>query len=177
MHGVGTLASVGVTARLLLWTVALAIFVVSGLRGLQARLIDYEGDPLGFRRTTADPAASQGVYLTQFNLSPAALEQAIADVPIEEPLVFVHRDDASMFQEFSILSYSLWPRRLYVAVCASNGEVERGMLTPPTDAVRAAIVDLPTPPAAADSDTLEQIAPTTWVVRSPMGRAWTSFCQ
>jgi hypothetical protein len=177
MHGVGTLASVAVTARFLLWAVALAVFVVFGLKGLEARRIDYEGDPLGFRRTTTDPAASQGVYLAQFNLSVLALEQAIADVPVDEPIVFVHRDDASMFQEYSILSYSLWPRRLYVAVCASSGEVESGMLTPPTETVKAVIVDMPTPPAAAGSDSLQQIAPTAWLVRSPVGRAWTSFCQ
>jgi len=163
------------TARIWLWGVALVVFAIAGLHGLQVRWLDSEVDPL----VATDPRASQDTYLGQVGLSVMAIDQVVADVPsVDEPLVFVHRDDDVWFHEFSILSYAMWPRPLFAVLCTPDGEAERGgALLPPVAAVNLALVDLPTPPAeSGGSDAISQLGPSVWLVQSSVPRAWESFC-
>jgi hypothetical protein len=165
------------TARMWLWCVILVLFVLVGLRGLQVRRLDYEVDPLGFRRVITDARASEDTYLREIGLSVMAVNQVVADAPVDEPIALVHRDDQEMFHDFSILSYALWPRHLFAVVCLPGGEAQRGgALLPPVTTVKLAIVDLPTPPAGSGSDEIRQLAPEVWLVRSSVPRAWESFC-
>jgi hypothetical protein len=162
-------------ARIWIWSVALVLFVVSGLHGLQVRRLDFEPGRLGFQRAATNARASEDTYLGQVGLSIMAVDQAVADASADEPIVFVHRDDHEMFHEFSILSYAMWPRHLYAVACTPGGEAERGgVLIPPVATVKLAVIDLPTPPAG--SDAITQLGPTVWLVRSSVPRAWESFC-
>jgi hypothetical protein len=167
----------GPLARILVWTALLAAFAFSGLQGLEMRRVDFEGDPLGGSRVASDPFASEDRYLSEFGLSVAGIDQLLADVPVDEPIVFVRHEDPVKFHEFSILSYATWPRRLYSADCSGDGQPRRGPFTPSTESVGVAIADVGAAPATSAGDRVQQIAPTVWLVRTHPGRAWASFCQ
>lgn len=159
-------------ARLTAWCVVLVAFAILGAQGLQKRRIDYESI-----RVVHTPFASDDHYLSQFNLSSALLDQALADVPADEPMLFVRRYDALMFQEFSILSYTTWPRRLYAVGCSETGQPDYIDFAPRTDPITVAIVAGDQPPAGSDQDMVRQIAQTTWLIRASPGRPWASFCR
>jgi hypothetical protein len=146
--------------------------VVVGGQGLQARRLDYEE-----LRVTSAPFASDDKYLSRYDLSAELLDSSLADVPAGEPLIFVRRYDDHMFEEFSILSYTTWPRRLYALGCSDSGQPEYTDFAPLTGAVRVAIVDSEQAVVGSEDEVVQHIAPTTWLVRASQGGTWSSFCR
>ncbi|MDQ6674738.1 MAG: hypothetical protein M3069_29040, partial [Chloroflexota bacterium] len=162
----------GTRLRTTVWYVLLAVFVVVGARSLQERRA-YDNE---FSRVLAGPFGSNDNYLQLFGLSSGVVERALAEIPISESVIFARRADSGMFQEFSILSYTLWPRRLYAVGCDDRGQPQYTDFAPRTNPFTIAIVESERAPVASEADLVQQVAPTTWLVRASPGRTWASFC-
>jgi hypothetical protein len=159
-------------ARPAVWYVLLAVFGLVGAHSLQARRAEYNY----IDRVLPGPFGSNETYLRQFALSPALLESALVGIPPNERLVFVRQADVRMFQEFSLLSYTTWPRQLYAVGCGQNGQPDYTDFAPPTASVGVAIVESEQALSASDDEAVQQVAPTTWLIHASPGQTWASFC-
>jgi hypothetical protein len=152
----------------------LAAFAFVGIQGLRGRRAEYE-----YVRVTSTPFASADRYLSQYDLSSGLLDRTLADVAMSEPLLFVRRHDAHMFEEFSILSYATWPRRLYAVGCGENGKPEYIDFAPLDNPNPISVAIVESAPALVGSagEAVQKVAPTTWLIRASPGQTWSSFCR
>ena len=101
---------------------------------------------------------------------------ALADLPADEAILLVGPADVDWFgQTYYVLSYLLWPRRVWGVACGRPGEPAQ-WLVGPSDAPRLRHALLASDPPLGPSPDGRAVTRSLAIVPLAETAAWTSFC-